>query len=468
MEVILLILLNLLARLNRCCLSLVLFVSFLFCSNSWVAEYGGHVWYESDFYRFYPEHDWSVIDDKDTKNSILTAFLKQNVAAQQALSLGLNYSFDVDKKIVARHKMLLVNEYYMRHFLGSLIPYSSLVFCGEHLKNEVYAKHILFPVGEGINKDSLYSVASSVKDSVLMGFKFSDLALKHSSDPSVGVNDGSLGWVQIGKTVPSFQTALFSLCVGCLGVVETDFGIHVVGVDSVRSSHYNSMDKNLYDDYVFRFASAYIEENLKDVAALHDTLLLKNENIVFNDRALLELVSLLDDELLKKSGKRNDVNLSDVLRSYQKVLVSYKGDLLSGAWFANKIETTLHRSAFYSSLDEIKNDFKMILLRDIVYNKALGLGLQNNYSFNSQYLPVKLGVYEKAYMGWLVESVNPPTQDEVEAYYTQNNKGVSLQKQYKSIETILLQQKQKDIKLLYEESIKNRENIKINMEWFNG
>ena len=468
MEVILLILLNLLALLNRCCLSLVLFVSFLFCSNSWVAEHDGHVWYESDFYRFYPEHDWSVIDDKDTKNSILTAFLKQNVAAQQALSLGLNYSFDVDKKIVARHKMLLVNEYYMRHFLGSLIPYSSLVFCGEHLKNEVYAKHILFPVGEGINKDSLYSVAYSIKDSVLMGFKFSDLALKHSSDPSVGVNDGSLGWVQIGKTVPSFQTALFSLCVGCLGVVETDFGIHVVGVDSVRSSHYNSMDKNLYDDYVFRFASAYIEESLKDVAALHDTLLLKNENIVLNDRALLELVSLLDDELLKKSGKRNDVNLSYVLRSCQKVLVSYKGDLLSGAWFANKIETTLHRSAFYSSLDEIKNDFKMILLRDIVYNKALGLGLQNNYSFNSQYLPVKLGVYEKAYMNWLVESVNPPTQEEIEAYYAQNNKGVSLQKQYKSIETILLQQKQKDIKLLYEESIKNRENIKINVEWFNG
>ena len=467
MEVILLVLLNLLALLNRCCLSLVLFVSFLFCSNSWVAEYDGHVWYESDFYRFYPEHDWNTVGDKDKKNSILTAFLKQNVAAQQALSLGLNYSFDVDKKIVARHKMLLVNEYYMRHFLGSLIPYSSLVFCGEHLKNEVYAKHILFPLSEGVNKDSLYSVASSVKDSVLMGFKFSDLALKHSSDPSVGVNDGSLGWVQIGKTVPSFQTALFSLCVGCLGVVETDFGVHVVGVDSVRSSHYNNMDKNLYDDYVFRFASAYIEESLKEAAALHDTLLLKNENIVFNDRALLGLVSLLDDELLKKGGKRNDVNLSDILKSYQKVLVSYKGDLLSGAWFANKIETTLHRSAFYSSLDEIKNDFKMILLRDIVYNKALGLGLQNNYSFNSQYLPVKLGVYEKAYVGWLVESVNPPTQDEVEAYYTQNNKGASLQKQYKSIETILLQQKQKDIKLLYEESIKNRENIKINVEWFN-
>ena len=76
MEVILLVLLNLLAHLNRCCLSLVLFVSFLFSSNNWVAEYGGHVWYESDFYRFYPEHDWRLVDKVDKKNSIMTSFLK--------------------------------------------------------------------------------------------------------------------------------------------------------------------------------------------------------------------------------------------------------------------------------------------------------------------------------------------------------------------------------------------------------
>ena len=77
MEVFLLSLSRLLIHFHRYFLSSFIFFSFLFCSNVWVAEYDGHVWYESDFYRFYPEHDWSVIDDKDTKNSILTAFLKQ-------------------------------------------------------------------------------------------------------------------------------------------------------------------------------------------------------------------------------------------------------------------------------------------------------------------------------------------------------------------------------------------------------
>ena len=34
--------------------------------------------------------------------------------------------------------MLLVNEYYMRHFLGSLIPPSALFFCEQQLKKEVW------------------------------------------------------------------------------------------------------------------------------------------------------------------------------------------------------------------------------------------------------------------------------------------------------------------------------------------
>tara|TARA_B100002052_G_scaffold258201_1_gene250009 strand:- start:3748 stop:5142 length:1395 start_codon:yes stop_codon:yes gene_type:complete len=464
----LLILLSRLFYIGSFCLSLLLFVSFSFCSNLWVAKYGDREWFESDFYAFYPEYEWSVVGDKETKNKILTSFLKQNVAAHMALELGLNYSFDVSKKVFARYKMLLVNEYYMRYFLGTLIPPGSISFCNKHLKTEVYAKHILLPFDDNNLGGSSLGLASSIRDSILMGFSFSDMASKYSVDPSVGINGGALGWVQIGKTDPSFQDALFSLCEGCLGVVETGFGVHIVGVDSIRLSHYNKMDKHTYDDYVFRFASAYIEENLKDVAASHDTLLIKEANIVFDDRALMKIVSLLDEELLKKGGKRRNVDVLGVLKNSQKIIASYNGDFLSGSWFANKIETTLHRAPFYMSLSDIKADFTLILLRDIAYQKAVSLGLENGFSFISQYLPVKLGVYEKAYMTWLVENVSNPTKEEVELYFMENKKEGSLQKQYKSIEAILLQQKQKEVKSLFERSIEKRENIKVNVEWLDG
>ena len=450
-----------------CSVALVcVFISVVTPSDQWAFKYGDVVWSVSDFYSFFPKNEWrSIADDK--KNGIITSFLKQNVAAQNALDLGLNHSEDVEKKLSARYKMLMVNEYYMRHFLGSLIPYSAISFCKQNLKREVYAKHILFSLEGVSNKDSVFVLAKALKDSIDSGENFGLLANRYSSDPSVGINGGDLGWVQIGKTVPIFQNALFSLCSGCVEVVETDFGVHVVSVDSSRSSSYNDMDDNLYNDYVFRFASAYIKESLKDVAAEHDTLLIKDANISFNRAALEELVLLLDGELKRKSGKRKDVNIIEILKGFSKGLVLYDSEVLSGAWFANKIETTLHRVSFYASVDNIINDFTMILLRDIVYKKAEKLKLNESFSFSNQYNVVMLGLYEKAYLKWLADNVVVPTKREVELYHKENQSKQDLSMAYKSIETILLQKKQKEAKSSFEKSIENRTNILINAEWYN-
>tara|TARA_B100000676_G_scaffold14607_1_gene13124 strand:- start:6 stop:692 length:687 start_codon:yes stop_codon:yes gene_type:complete len=227
------------------------------------------------------------------------------------------------------------------------------------------------------------------------------------------------------------------------------------------------MDDNLYNDYVFRFASAYIEESLKDVAAAHDTLLIRDANISFNRDVFKELVLLLDDELKRKNGKRKDVNIIEILKGFSKGLVLYDSEVLSGAWFANKIETTLHRVSFYSSVDDIINDFNMILLRDIVYKKAENLKLNENFSFNNQYTVVMLGLYEKAYLKWLTDNVAVPTKQEVETYHKENQSEQDLNLAYKSIETILLQKKQKEAKSLFEKSIEDRVNILINTEWYN-
>ena len=109
----------------------------------------------------------------------------------------------------------------------------------------------------------------------------------------------------------------------------------------------------------------------------------------------------------------------------------------------------------------------MILLRDIVYKKAENLKLNESFSFNSQYTVVMLGLYEKAYMKWLADNVVMPTKQEIEVYHKENKSEKDLNLAYKSIETILLQKKQKEAKSLYEKSIEDRENILINTEWYN-
>ena len=74
-----------------CSVALVcVFISVVTPSDQWAFKYGDVVWSVSDFYSFFPKNEWrSIADDK--KNGIITSFLKQNVAAQNALDLGLNH-----------------------------------------------------------------------------------------------------------------------------------------------------------------------------------------------------------------------------------------------------------------------------------------------------------------------------------------------------------------------------------------
>jgi len=61
------------------------------------------------------------------------------------------------------------------------------------------------------------------------GENFSELAVANSTDPTVSVNKGNLGWVPMGLTVPEFENALFSAQNGqIIGPVETQFGFHII------------------------------------------------------------------------------------------------------------------------------------------------------------------------------------------------------------------------------------------------
>ena len=450
-------------------LFVLVFCGVFFGNQAWVAQFDGHVWYEKDFYRFFPKNDWELLDEGDKKVKILNSFLKQNVAAQKALALGLQYGQNVNLKLSARYKMLMVNEYYMRHFLSSLIPPSALFFCGQNLGREVFAKHILlkvdplFPEGDAL----VLREAQNIKDSILAFGGFSSFALRYSKDPGAQKNKGALGWVSIGQTVPEFQDGLFNLCLGCVDVVKTDFGFHVVLADSTRPSEYNLLNKEEYDDFVFRFATAYIQEPLKEVAAEHDSMLIRSAGVVFDEAVLFALVDKINVNLKLKNGVRKDVDVIKILKEDGRVVARYNSTFLSSGWFADKIENSLHRSVFYASFDEIKKGFETTLLREIVYTKGLGLGLAERFSFLSQYNPIRLGVLEKAYLNHLVSSVKKPTEEEVELYFAENKKNQDLAVAYKSIETVLLQKKQEAAKNSFFLSVENKENILINEEWFN-
>ena len=54
----------------------VLFFSVLCSSQSWVARFEDKVWYEKDFYRFFPKNDWKQVEILNKKTKIFNSFLK--------------------------------------------------------------------------------------------------------------------------------------------------------------------------------------------------------------------------------------------------------------------------------------------------------------------------------------------------------------------------------------------------------
>jgi len=101
-------------------------------------------------------------------------------------------------------------------------------------KEEVHARHILLKT----EKD-----ASDVIQELEKGGDFADLAKKKSTGPS-GPNGGDLGFFGKGQMVPEFETAAFAMKTGehSKQPVKTQFGFHVIKVESRRKVEVPTMD----------------------------------------------------------------------------------------------------------------------------------------------------------------------------------------------------------------------------------
>jgi len=77
--------------------------------------------------------------------------------------------------------------------------------------------------------------AVALRDEILKGAKFEDLAKRESADTVSGANGGFLGRTAKGAYVPAFEKAAYALTPGQISEpVETQFGVHLIKVDEKK------------------------------------------------------------------------------------------------------------------------------------------------------------------------------------------------------------------------------------------
>jgi peptidyl-prolyl cis-trans isomerase SurA len=82
---------------------------------------------------------------------------------------------------------------------------------------------------------------NELRDRILAGENFNELALKYSEDPSARQNGGEMGFVGRGSMVPPYEAMAFKLRKGEISIpFKSQFGHHIMQLIERRGNEYNS------------------------------------------------------------------------------------------------------------------------------------------------------------------------------------------------------------------------------------
>ena len=109
------------------------------------------------------------------------------------------------------------------------------------------ARHILIKAEAGVSAEAKAKAKARAEELLAEVRKnpagFADAARKASEDPGSAKQGGDLGWFGRGAMVKPFEDAVFALKKGEIsGVVESDFGFHVIQLDDVRGGDKRSFE----------------------------------------------------------------------------------------------------------------------------------------------------------------------------------------------------------------------------------
>jgi len=96
---------------------------------------------------------------------------------------------------------------------------------------------------DSLQRSRTLELALRLRDSLLKGADFAELARRYSGDAASAAHGGELGWIELGKLLPEYERAAFGLQIGEVSApVETPMGYYLIQVldrrrDAVRVRH---------------------------------------------------------------------------------------------------------------------------------------------------------------------------------------------------------------------------------------
>ena len=105
----------------------------------------------------------------------------------------------------------------------------------QQLVNQTRARHILFKAQNKVDIEHAKLEMQKVRERIIAGEDFGELATAISQDPGSAIKGGELGWLNKGDTVPAFEQAMDALQVDEISLpVVSQFGVHLIQLEERR------------------------------------------------------------------------------------------------------------------------------------------------------------------------------------------------------------------------------------------
>ena len=127
------------------------------------------------------------------------------------------------------------------------------------------ASHILIKVGNDADSAAALSRIGEIRQRIVNGESFADLARELSDDPGSAPDGGSLGEIERGVMVQTFEAALYSMQIDQLSEpVKTGFGWHLIKLHSISGGETQSFE-SLKSDLTDEIKTELVEGQLFDL-----------------------------------------------------------------------------------------------------------------------------------------------------------------------------------------------------------
>lgn len=238
---------------------------FLFFLNGWaenklLAEVGPYKLYEKDVNRMM-EKDAQIQQILKTKPELKEDVVKAIVNRWVNLSLlslagkkeGIDKDLEVKEELMEIEKNFIAQKYFEKKVANLKISEREVREYYEKNKEEYkepegrQVKHILIYVpkdADNATEEKAFKKANEVREKLLKGEKFEELAKIYSDDTGSKEKGGDLGIIKKGQTIPEFEKEVFKLKEGEISMpIKSPFGYHIVKVEKIIPERIPSFDE---------------------------------------------------------------------------------------------------------------------------------------------------------------------------------------------------------------------------------